>query len=284
MTPNVSDDVYFQKIDEFSSDSGGRLGRHIQHDPASRRYAFDTSGITVTPVRHTRNVPVFDQGDLGSCTGNAAVGSVATDPLYEQLTSAPTLDETLAVKTYSLATTLDSDPDNYPPTDTGSTGIAAAKALVKLGLVAGYQHTFSFTDFLKALSVGPVMLGINWYDSFDNPDNAGLIKIASGAQVRGGHEIYADEITSDQRIGVTNSWTDTWGLKGRAYFSFATVERLLSEQGDATVPVAGTSPVTPTPSPTPTPTPTPSPAPTPSPDDLNLLSAMMTWAKAKGLS
>lgn len=44
-----------------------RLKRHIHHDSESRRYEFDTTGLAIKAVRHTRHVPVWDQGNLGSC-------------------------------------------------------------------------------------------------------------------------------------------------------------------------------------------------------------------------
>ena len=50
------------------------LGRLIEHDERSRRYAFDASKVKLASVHHERRVPVLDQGDLGSCTGNAMTG------------------------------------------------------------------------------------------------------------------------------------------------------------------------------------------------------------------
>jgi hypothetical protein len=33
----------------------------------------------------TRRIPVLDQGDLGSCTGNAATGVLGSEPFYGTL-------------------------------------------------------------------------------------------------------------------------------------------------------------------------------------------------------
>jgi hypothetical protein len=281
--PQVSEEYITRRIEEYPG--AGRLGRHVQHDPRSRRYTFDVGTISVQPVRHNRNVPIFDQGDVGSCTGNAAVGCIATDPLTADLPAHPApLDEALALKTYSLATTLDDDRDKYPPTDTGSTGLAAAKALQQQGFVVGYQHTFSFEDMMKALSLYPVMIGLNWYDSFDQPDSKGIIKISKQAEVRGGHEVYADEIVIGPSgrgrgyVGFTNSWSDSWGQKGRAYLSFADLNRLLGEQGDVTVPIPGAPVVNPIP------VPPVQPPVVASPEDVELYAALNTWAKTKGLA
>jgi hypothetical protein len=61
-------------LDEYPSESGGRLGRHVGHDPRSRAYAVSEDllpGSYASAVHQVR-IPVLDQGDLGSCTGNAA--------------------------------------------------------------------------------------------------------------------------------------------------------------------------------------------------------------------
>jgi hypothetical protein len=150
--------------------------------------------------------------------------------------------------------------------------------MVKAGLAAGYQHTFTLADALTALQVAPQLWGINWYDSFDQTDPDGLVVIARGAQVRGGHEIVADELDVDRRVvGFTNSWSADWGLQGRVYIGWGDLERLLGEQGDVTIPVPAGQPV---------PQPQPGPAPTPTPDDADraMWAAVKAWAATLGLS
>jgi hypothetical protein len=227
-------------------------------------------------VRWKREVPVFDQGNLGSCTGNAGIGCLSTDPFYATLPTGTKLDEAAAVDLYSAATVIDSAPGQYPPDDTGSDGLSIAKVLKSRGLISGYQHTFTFTDCLKALTNQPVIIGTVWYDSFFNPSTNGEISIDPGSTVQGGHEYVLDEIdTANGRVGFTNSWGSSWGINGRGYMSYATLQRLLAEQGDVTVFVPVTKPA-------PTPVPTP-PAPTPSPvDDVDasLWLDLKSWAKA----
>jgi hypothetical protein len=267
-----------QRIPEHPG--AGRLGRHIQHDSRSWAYAFNTTGLKIQPVRHVRRIPVFDQGELGSCTGNAAVGALGTNPLFDTVPAADlTLNESYAIQIYSEATKLDDDPDCYPPIDTGSTGLAVAKALQQQAMIYGYQHTFSLGDMLKALTLSPVIVGLNWYDSFDKPTADGHIKITKGAQVRGGHEVCADEIMNNETghfVGFTNSWSATWGANGRFYLSLDDVSRLLTEDGDVVIPIADLAPV-------PTPLPRPSPIVVPLPEDVELFAAVTKWAKLKAL-
>jgi hypothetical protein len=283
------------------------LGRNLNHDPRSRAFPFDTTGITIASVRHTRRVPVFDQGSIGSCTGNASTGCLATDPFYDTLPAGTVLDEAMAVRVYSDATVIDPFPGQYPPTDTGSDGVSVAKVLRARGLISGYTHTFSFDDALKALSTQPVITGTNWYDSMFTPDANGIVSITGGAPV-GGHEYLLDEIDVERGlVGFTNSWGSGWGIEGRAYMTFDTLRRLLSEQGDVTAFVSVTKPApVPTPpvpvDPTPVP-PTPVP-PMPEPTDADhalwdcvkgwatgrryglsrkIAGYLTAWAKAKGL-
>lgn len=275
------------------------LGRHVNHDPASKAYGFDATGVAVKSIRHQRNIPVLNQGNLGSCTGNAMTGLLGTGAFFPVLpaqtlsTTDPAFNEQIAINLYSKATQLDGYKGQYPPTDTGSDGLSVAKAAQKNGWISGYQHTFDFNTFLAAIATQPVIVGIDWYSSFETPAADGQIKLESQAFVEGGHEIVLDELdVENQRIWLTNSWGAMWGAQGRAYFSFADFEALLAADGDVVVPVPlnlnppTPGPVTPTPTPVvPTPVPPiPTPTPiTPSADDVALWADIQKWAKAKGL-
>ncbi len=267
---------YTVKLQDDRFETNG-LGRLVEHDERSRRYAFNATKATLTSVHHERRVPVLDQGQLGSCTGNAMTGLLGTVPFFATLpTSAlsatdAAADEQVAVGLYSDATKLDSYPGTYPPTDSGSSGIAVAKAAKAKGWISGYQHTFDLNSALAALAVTPVIIGINWYEGFDSPTAAGELSVAGS--VRGGHEVVLDQLDVEhKRVWLTNSWGTSFGQHGRAFFSWDTFSRLLSEQGDCTVPVPLTAPA-----------PTPTPTPTPTSDDVTMWAAAKTWARAKGL-
>lgn len=240
----------------------GRLGRNVNHDPRSLRYLVPSQGMQVSKT-WSRRTPVLDQGDLGSCTGNASVGVLGTDPFFAGLDQHEDLDETLAVEVYSLATSLDPFDGAYPPDDTGSDGLSAAKACKQLGLISGYQHATSLSAMVDALQVGPVIVGVNWYEGFDNPDLAGKVKV-SGA-VRGGHEFEVCGVDVEARMfHAVNSWGTSWGKSGHFFFSFGDMTRLLSEDGDCTSFVPATAP-----------------APTPTDDaDAALVAALNVWERS----
>ncbi len=124
----------------------GRLGRHVEHDPRSRAFSAGTAAIK--SVRYKRHGNAFDQGELGSCTGNAMAGVLMTEPLWIR---GRNLTEADAVTLYKAATRLDKIPGKYPPDDTGSSGLAVMKAAVKAKYIAGYSHRCAAPEFSASI-------------------------------------------------------------------------------------------------------------------------------------
>jgi hypothetical protein len=152
------------------------------------------------------------------------------------------------MKLYARGTVLDGYPGTftYPPpggTDTGSDGGSVCKAMQELAYIAGYTWCFGVDHVLAALDTDSVMLGVNWYDSMDQPDSSGLVTITPGAQVRGGHEfICRGKDPGRRRVRCDNSWGGSWGDHGSFDISYQDLGALLAGQGDAVVPVAATLP------------------------------------------
>jgi hypothetical protein len=251
---------------------GKRLGRHRLVDSRSAAYPYRAPSVPVVSVAHARHAPIFDQGRIGSCTGNAELGAVATSPLFDALPdNHPVLDEREAVSLYSAATQLDAFPGVYPPSDTGSDGTSVNKAAQAAGLISGYTHAAGIDQVLQALMATPAVFGIDWYDSFDQPDVNGLVTITPNAYVRGGHEIAGRQVDAERKlIGFDNSWSADWGLAGSFWLSWDDVALLLAHGGDCVVPVPLSAPA---------PVPTP-----PAPADADVVFAsdpqMQSWARA----
>jgi hypothetical protein len=224
-----------------------RLGRHVEHDERSRNFAF--MAATARPKKintlWTSQAPVLDQGQLGSCTGNAMAQWLNTDfatPARARKNGNLFLDEQDALDIYSKATALDKVSGIYPPMDTGSTGNAAAKAATKFGWIDSYGWLFSFQSAQAAVEKTPLLAGTLWTNNmFDDPVN-GLMKVGSLADsnIAGGHEYVWPGIDWTEEVVIfRQSWGENLpGYKPGGYFaiSFVDFRRLLGADGDVTVP------------------------------------------------
>jgi len=208
------------------------LGRHLDaaHDFRSRAFPARTAPLVTTT--HTHHGPVFDQGQLGSCTGNATAQALNTDPLIPA--SRRLLTEADAIAIYSWATHHDSYRGAYPPTDTGSDGLSVAKAAKHLELISSYQHAFGLDHVLGALVVRPLIIGIPWLQGMFAVRSDGYLQV-TGA-VAGGHEVCLHGIDVErQAVRLLNSWSSSWGDQGEAWLRWADLGSLLDQRGDATV-------------------------------------------------
>lgn len=219
---------------------GKPLGRHVEHDPRSWEFQVEPVDMaTIGAVSWHRRGASFNQGDLGSCTGNALCGVMNTAPF--QPTEPHLMTEADAVSVYEAATLVDAIEGSYPPDDTGSSGLAVCKVAKSRGWIKGYRHAMGITQALSALQAGPVITGIPWFEGFDSPDADGMIEIAG--QVRGGHELEVISfapvpggVVLDGVIELPNSWGAHWGLHGRCRMTARTWSQCLEQRGDVTVP------------------------------------------------
>lgn len=259
------------------------FGRHVEHDLRSLAYAHGVlPDYALQPVQWTRRIPILNQGQVGSCTGNAFTGVLGTDSLGRTAPTSVTvkadskgvfsagtytLDEQFALLAYTLNTKLDNIPGDMPGKDTGSSGVAAGKTGQQLGLLAGYTHAFSLAALKSALQNGPVMIGIVWLNSMFDPDGAGVIPVDKNSGVAGGHELVVSG-WDGRHFRLDNSWGTSWGQQGSGFLTEADMQWLLSQQGDVTVPAYSIAPI---------------PTPTPADPDLAMALAARDWLTAKGL-
>lgn len=271
-----------------------RTGRHVHHDIRSLAFAEPVLPKTaIKSVDWTRRIPILDQGNLGSCTGNAATGLLGTDSAGRTALDSVVisdsgaaashgifvagvyqLNEDFAVKLYSLATVLDAFAGQYPPTDTGSSGLGVAKALVALGLADKYTHAFSISAINSALQRGGGIVGTVWMNSMFETDSDGHIHVDPNSGEAGGHELELCRFDAvNGHYWFPNSWNTDWGLDGWGYVTASEFAWMMSQQGDFTVPNLVSSPV---------PTPPGPPAPPDSDPDAELITAFTAWRAAKG--
>jgi hypothetical protein len=206
----------------------GRAG--VNHDPRSRAFAFaPPEPLPLRDVAWKRRVPIYDQGNLGSCTANALCGALSTLPQKHHFRSQRNI-----VKVYSEATRIDPWPGAWEPDDTGSDGLSVAKVALRRGWINRYEHVFSFTDFMQAMMRCSPIVGTVWKSSMFRTEADGRLRV-TGSDV-GGHEYqpYGVDVT-ERRIWCYNSWSESWGAKGRFYLSWDDFADLLADDGDCTV-------------------------------------------------
>ena len=229
---------------------GRRLGRNINHDPRSLRFVVRPAKVDKS-VAWPRHIPILDQGDLGSCTGNAETGLLGSDPFWPTLnaTIQSELNEDMAVKIYSMATQIDPYAGEYPPDDTGSDGLSVNKAAKQLNFISGYVHATSVDEAKTLIQQGPFITGTDWTTPMDNPDANGIIKKPASGEVRGGHEYVCRERDAERGLWwFDNSWGTSFGKDGRFAYDDAGLAALMARGGDITQSVPLTEPP-----PTPTP-------------------------------
>lgn len=254
------------------------LGRHVNHDSKSRRYAFKRSADprTLTSKRHLILVPMMRQR-IGSCTGCASFANLGGEMFWRTLggkfdgiNAEAALD--YAEHIYARATELDPWEGTWRPDDTGSDGLSAAKALKEMGFISGYEHAMGLDATLNALAKQPVMIGSAWLSGMWEPAADGKITVSGYEE--GGHEYLLDEIdVQNRRAWIWQSWGQEWGLRGRAWLAWDDLGKLLANYGDCTV-------LTPLSEPPPQPTPEPA-KPQPSAAERNLQAALERFLPTK---
>lgn len=194
----------------------------LPHMPARKRINW-----TVPPVP-------LNQGREGACVGFAWTHEAMATPVRVVFADG----EKFARDIYRAAQRIDEwEGEAYD----GTSVLAGAKCLKDAGYLHEYRWAFSPADVVLALHTsGPVVLGINWYESMYEADH-GILRI-DGPLV-GGHAILArgwaaqDEIfPGEPAIGLYNSWGPGWGDKGRAWMRLSDLARLMREGAEACVP------------------------------------------------
>jgi hypothetical protein len=216
-----------------------RLGRQKVHDERSRSFAgsltLDPSIWRTTWIRTNDPLPNPDQPN-GCCTGvsEAVQGnSVEVPSVRRQLT----MDDAQAI--YTLATRLDPFPGQMPEQDTGSSGLAAAKAARQLGLLSGeYIWFFGGADevvqyLMDPETRTPVSIGTWWYEGLfkQRLDATHRLPIVepTGRRV-GGHQYTARGYHRPTDTVGIRCW---WGSYRDVRIKRTHLDELLRDGGDA---------------------------------------------------
>lgn len=229
-------------------------------------HKFKSIGVPLRVDLSAKFGEVFDQGALGSCTGQALVELYDFESAQNDVEKEPFIGSRLFVYYNERMMDQASDSQNEIDNDAGSTITEGILSLSKYGVCRESYHPYDITQFktcpsaqayknalhhramkyehveqsqlnLKmCLSQGyPMALGIQVYDSFMSPEvnRTGIVPMPNGTDtVRGGHAVcligYDD---NTQTWKLRNSWGKSWGDKGNFTlpYDYLTNENLCSD-------------------------------------------------------
>jgi len=208
------------------------LGRQLVHDPKSR--AFPAQVTVDKSTWKTKSIRVIDPRKNpnqchGECTGTTkamemnAVGNRVMGQV---------LNMDHAHQLYRFATIFDPFPGEWPPDDSGSSGLAACKAAKQLGLGGEYRHVFGGADeIVQLIMLGRVVtVGTWWYDGMFRSDEIGRIE-PTGARV-GGHQYLIRGYHKPLDCVVVRCW---WGKFKDVWMRRDHLNDLLMDGGDAQI-------------------------------------------------
>lgn len=212
------------------------LDRRVAFDERSRNHPirpFLGARVLRKTTLHQIPYPLpLNQGAEGACVGFGWTGQMAVGPIFNKGSN------TYARAYYMAARAVDRAAGRYWPE--GASVLAGAHVARQRGLISGYKWAFGIDDVIDTLCVkGPVVLGVNWYESMYDTDLAGKVQI-NGAHV-GGHCILATGFIQNHPqwggdwIQWVNSWGPNYGVRGVGYISVADLKMLLGQDGEACI-------------------------------------------------
>ena len=125
--------------------------------------------------------------------------------------------------------------DEWPGENYDGTSVrAGAKVMQQMGYVDTYLWGWDLKTVVEAVAtVGPVVMGTNWYSGMFTPESVtGYVRPTGG--LAGGHAWVIDGINITKGFArCKNSWGTGWGKRGRFRLAFEDLERLINEDGEA---------------------------------------------------
>lgn len=206
----------------------GRIPAPDARDAAYPMRALLATTEVLPRYRYWRTGPVLDQGNTGTCVGHA---------WRNWLSAAPYMTKTGpdAFTIYRECCAIDPWPENDSgDLNWGTSTRDGAKVLQARLHLTEYRWAFSLDDLTRWLLLrGPVVIGINWYESMFDTKPDGRMDVSGG--VAGGHAICLVGANRDSKlVTFVNSWGANWGDGGRGRLTFAQAERLIfAEDGEA---------------------------------------------------
>jgi hypothetical protein len=227
-----------------------RLDWSPQHDPRSRDYPVRRA-LRATPTiapKRWRLGAITDQHSEGACVGHGHTTDLIASP-YGNFTVDSTTASLYAAGIYHRAKQIDEWPGEAYD---GTSVLAGAKVMAERGLIGGYYWAFDNDDIRDAvIAIGPVVIGIPWYESMYETKANGVVVI--DGEMVGGHclcifgyhpglRIYGEPPSDNPRgpnyhevFRWRNSWSTLYGRNGNGIIHARDLRALLADMGEACV-------------------------------------------------
>jgi hypothetical protein len=211
-----------------------------RHDERSLNFSVARLAADVPRVRKSWRSPGerLDQGREGACVGFAWTNELLSSP-NPMGRKVPKPRNEFASSLYKEAQKVDEWPgEDYE----GTSILAGAKVAKEMGYIDSYYWAFGIEQVLDAvIGVGPVVIGIPWYESMYSTARNGLVQV-SGSMV-GGHAILLTgyhpnhPVLKEPVVRWRNSWGSSYGVNGNGFVRPTDLSALLKTYGEACVPV-----------------------------------------------
>jgi len=215
-----------------------RLGRLYSPDNRDRSYPFSMAlrpvDLTI-PKKIWPLGPVLDQGQTPQCVAYAwrqwlvsdPMDTIHTDRKQSDPVPHPYIPDDLTPEViYGEAQAI----DGFPGPHDGTSVRAGVQILSKKDFVKTYLWSSNITDMIAwILSHGPVVVGVNWYESMFETKKSGLVSV-KGIPVGGHAFIVNGYLSKSRRFLCTNSWGTNWGRNGQFKIKLEDMQRLAYEE------------------------------------------------------
>lgn len=208
------------------------------------------------------SLPVYDQGQLGSCTANAGV--LYRRWLAQKYPQYSAADQDLSrLFLYYQERLIDGDVSD----DAGSTTRTCCQVICNTGIAPETDWPYDITTFANApqakdtsdaapykagayhrapdadtvisclVSQYPVLLGVTLYESFEGIGSNGLMPMPGSLEnIVGGHEMVIRGYSSSRAaFRVQNSWSADWGDAGKLWMPEAYLDNLALSEPDMAI-------------------------------------------------
>ena len=202
--------------------------------------------VPATPDWSQGLPPAFDQGQIGSCTGNM----FAAESFFLQAKQGGPASMASRLFSYWIARAREGStgsdagaqirdiiagavtegicPEDIWPYDVTQVlrePSAAAFERAQYCEVLDYERVDNTreAEFVSAMMAGPLCFGVTLFDSFEGPDVArtGMVPVPdfSTEAIVGGHAMWLCQLDLVRRLAkVRNSWSSRWGREGYCWF------------------------------------------------------------------